>query len=216
MIFDEQGLPRDRGATDCMDSCRLAGMMALIGHPSAPDMTKYLRYDIPEGLQGVRHPTEYPANNYKNFTLDQLKLLAAGLHRQWKNAECAALLRGLIDRGYRGQNTEADIPGSLKKFPDGADIPTPDVVNHLTLCAGFKTDFRLKIWLVAAILFNAIFTPIREPNQLLAEVDIAGPKWVKFYRITNIFWKYAVRRYWNGWRNEPALSEMIIDYFQNR
>ncbi len=73
MFFDNAGLPRDQGATDFMDSARLAGLMAIIKHPQAPDCREY----IVDGYT-TRHPSLSPTD----FSRDQLLCLSAGLFAQ--------------------------------------------------------------------------------------------------------------------------------------
>ncbi len=73
MIFDEQGFPRDTGATDFKDSARLAGMMAIVGDPRTPNLAKYFWDGLP-----VRHPMY----STSDFSRDQLLCLVAGIKMQ--------------------------------------------------------------------------------------------------------------------------------------
>lgn len=211
MLFDDQGLPKDVGASDKMDSARLAGLMVLFDYMcEGIYLMKYVKYDSADGWVGMRHPTEVPSNNHKNFTRDQLVPLVAGLFHQGE----AGTVRKLYDqaklRDYRAQNTEADVAGSTKKFPNGADLLTPDVMNHLRNCSGQESKLLGRINLRISILFNSTFTPMREPNQLICLCVMAGPEYVRMFKKHNTKWREAIREYWCGWRGEPGLARHMI------
>ncbi len=204
MIFDSLGLPKDTGASDKMDSCRLAGMMALVAHPLAPDMRSYVT-----GMLGVRHPQEVPACNPKNFTRDQLMCLVAGLHAQGHIEECNKLYMAAMGRNWRAQNTDHDYPNTPKKFPDGADWLSFSNRMILAKAAGHKGNLLGYTWLLIDLVYNAIVTPTRESNQLLAQLSVVSPKWMKLYKLITPKWKKAITDYWCGWRQEPELAEML-------
>jgi hypothetical protein len=216
MIFDSHGLPKDTGASDYADSARLAGLMGTFGHP---DMTaeKIALYVI--GDQGVRYPFVDPtgnlsSNNPKNFTRDQLNCLAAGLNVLRRPDLALKLYRAAQYRNWRGQNTEADVIGSTKKFPNGADIFLFDTMSHLKTCAGQGPTIMGRINLIIDICFNAWVKPMAEPNQIMCLCKIAGPKYVKLLRKLNKKLDAAIREYWCGWRGEPEFAEFLIEKFQ--
>lgn len=209
MQFDSQGLPKDTGASDHMDSCRSAGLMATFSHPQAPDMRKYLI-----NSEGVRHPVEFPANNPKNFTRDQLMPLAAGLHQQGYNEEVLVLYKAAKARWYRAQDTEADVPGSTKKFPNGADLLSPSHMNHLRICSGQKPLLLGKIWILIDILSNALLPTQNEPNQLMTMCEVAGPFYIKMWRKLNPKLNDQIVSYWAGWRDESEFAQFLIEKFQ--
>ncbi len=209
MLFDSFGLPKDVGATDKMDSCRLAGLMAIINHLQAPNLSKYIIYNN----LGVRHPYEYPSNNPNNFTRDQLLCLVAGLYKQGNINLCKKLCAAAKSRGWKAQNTEYDVQGSIKEFPNGPDWLSPSHRMILNICAGNKGNLLGYIWLFMDIIFNAVFTPMRESNQLLAVLSVVSPKWLKFYKFVTPKWKLSIRDYWGGWRKEPELAELMINHF---
>ena len=206
MIIDSLGLPKDTGASDKMDSARLAGIMALVDHPLAPNLTAYVVGDM-----GVRHPQEVPANNPLNFTRDQLMCLVAGLAKQGHIEACKALYEAAKSRHYFAQNSEADYPGTTKKFPNGRDYLSFSNRMILSICAGNKGNLIGYSWLLMDIVFNAIFTPTRESNQLIAQLLVAGPKWIKLYKLITPKWRQAITDYWCTWRQEPELAKMLID-----
>lgn len=211
MIIDKYGLPKDVGATDKMDSARLAGLMACLNHPLAPDLSAY----VINNDQCVRNPHEFPANNPNNFSRDQLMCLVAGLHAQGRADICAAIYEAAIKRNCRAQNIETDYPGTIKKFPDGADILAPSHMMILGIAANKGTTILGTIWLIIDILFNAIFTPTRESNQLVCQLTVAGTKWLKFYKLVTPMWRTAIKNYWSenagSWRKEPELAQLMID-----
>lgn len=216
MIFDAIGLPKDTGASDYMDSARLAGIMAVFNVPNTPLLHKYLRLDNTGALVAVRHPNEFPSNNPKNFTRDQLMCLTAGMKAQNTPAGVFESLHdAAVKRGYRAQNTEADIPGSVKKFPNGADILFPSNMNHLRIAAGLPSTFLGRLWLKFDIIVNGLFTPMEEQNQLICMVAVAGKDYVKMYKKWNPKYREATRAYWCGWRQEPELAEEMIRQLEN-
>lgn len=205
MIFDSYGLPKDNGATDYMDSARLAAIMCMVQHPLTPNLLMYLI-----GNQAVRHPIEVPANNPLNCTRDQIMCLAVGLHYQGHIDACKALYEAAKERKWYAQNSEYDYPGTTKKFPNGRDYLSFSNRMILKLCAYNKGSMLGYMWLTLDIMFNAIFTATREPNQLIAQLLIAGPKWVKLYKLVTPKWRQAITDYWGGWRAESDLAEMLI------
>lgn len=211
MIFDQYGLPKDTGASDYMDSARLAGIMAVFDIPGTPDLYNYIAFTSERAVVGVRHPHEFPSNNPNNFTRDQLMCLTAGIRVQKNNgAICDFLYAEACKRGNRAQNMEADVPGSLKKFPNGADLLLPSNMDHLRRCAGHEPTFLGTLWLKADIIANGLFTPLGEQNQLICMCVVAGPEYVKMYKKCNKQWRDAIRLYWCGWRQEPELAEIMI------
>jgi hypothetical protein len=209
MLIDSLGLPQDEGATDKMDSARLAGMMAIVNHPLTPDLTSYVI-----GNLAVRHPQEVPSNNPLNFTRDQLMCLVAGLRKQGHLEACRALYEAAKTRGWFAQNSEADHPGTVKKFPNGRDYLSPSNRMVLAICAGHKGNIIGYAWLAMDLAYNAIITPTREPNQLLAQLSVVSPKWTKAYKLMTPKWREAIRGYWSGWRKEPALAEILVTHFE--
>lgn len=203
MIFDYMGLPKDTGATDWLDSCRLAGMMAITKHSDAPKMTSYLILD-----QGVRHPSSNP----NNFTRDQLIPLMAGLCSQNKIKEAEGLYGAALFRHCRAQNTHT-LDGKEKPWYSGADILTP--LHMLVMAkAARKTNYIWEVLgrlnAVVDVFYNAAFTPERESNQLICCLYVLGPRWLSFYRLITPKWENSVINYWTGWRGEPELAEKII------
>lgn len=207
MHFDSKGLPKDGGASDYLDSCRLAAVMAVIKHPKAPEMLNYLIKD-----QGVRHPTSHP----NNFSRDQLMPLVAGIYAQnGKSSYAKKLYTAAISRGFRSQNTH-DIFGNKKSWHQG-----PDILNFFhMLVLGTASNIYVPIWLrilgkanaVIDIAYNAVFTQLREPNQLILSLYVLGPKWLKFYKTVTPGWKKAISIYWAGWRDEEGLAQNMIDW----
>lgn len=187
MIFDEHGLPRDTGATDWMDSARLAGMMKLFDHPQAPRIGYYFR--LP-GSMPVRYPygsgLEMAATD---FSRDQAVPLIA-----------ASALVCFARNFYRSIKWCRLISG---------DFCSPSVMNHFRMCAGLPGTWLGFQMLKVDIWYNAKYTPTREPNQLIALCMVAGPQWVKRYK-ASVDWKTALRLYWSGWRGEAEFAEFLI------
>lgn len=212
MFFDAQQLPTENGATSFGDSARLAGLMAIVGHANAPDLSNYL-VTVDGKTMAVRHPKEFPSNYPNNFTRDQLIPLVAGLSSQKKYEEAAKLYYAAILRGFRAQNTEHDVPGSVKTFPNGADLLSPFHMLVLAKAANKNTFFWGILGYPNAaidVIYNSIVTPTREPNQLISALYVLGPSWIKFYKYITPQWKDAIRNYWSGWRDESDFAEYLI------
>ncbi len=214
MIYDSIGkYPKDTGATDFMDSARLIGLMATFGYNFDLNKNSILDYIQFTGLGrsvAVRCPIEVSSNNPNNFTRDQLVCLVSGLSAAGFPLAVRSLLRAAEDRGCRAQNTEADMPGTKKKFPDGADFLSPSVMNHLRICSGEKPTLIGKLNLVLDIMYNGAFTPLKEQNQLICMCIAAGPYYVKLYKEKNPSYAQAISDYWCGWRGEPNLAAKMI------
>lgn len=200
MIFDKLGLVKDNKSDDWADSARLAGLMTLFEHPRAPECAKYF-----VGGKPVRHPTQdkYPENEPRCMSRDQLVCLVAGL---WK--ECNIGHTKSIDDSL-GMWAPNNMDEKTKKWKI-PDILMPSVKNHFSLCAkreGFWLGYQ---WLKLDIWYNGKYTPMREPNQLIAMCVVAGPKYIDLYK-ESCDWKKAIRIYWaESYRQEPELAEFLI------
>lgn len=218
MIYDDYGFPKDNGANDYMDSARLNGICAIFefwrhnGTKYPINCIRYIGYNSDAVVVAVRHPAEAPSNNWRNFTRDQLICLAAGLYKHGHTGTVNKLRMAAINRFYRAQNTEADVVGSVKKFPNGADLLTPSVMGHLKRCSGLKANWFQDTWLKMDIIYHGKFAALDEPNQILCMCIVAGHGYVQMYKKYNPRWKDGIRLYWCGWRNEPDLAEWMINF----
>jgi hypothetical protein len=90
------------------DSAHFAGMSALFGN-----MESLEAYVIKSG-DFIRHPTQVPWTNPKNFTNDQMCPLIAGLHSQGQSALVKQSFFKAAKRFFFQQNFERDQVGSTK------------------------------------------------------------------------------------------------------
>lgn len=204
MIFNRNGYPKPTGATDWMDSCHAISLMAFVNYPGL-DKDLLFDYFNDETGEVVRCPKDFTGlcpSNPKNFTRDQLIPFCAATPTPF------LVFDAVRKRGYRAQNTEKDIPGSTKKFPDGADILDPSHIGYMKICAGLKANWFEKLWMKARIKISSKFSPMKEPNNIIVMSVAYG--YVDYLYQCNPKIEDAVRLYWNGWRNEPELAEMII------
>jgi len=208
MIFIKE-FPKDVGATDMMDSARLAGLIKVFNYPAPVDISKY----VTEQLVAVRSPvTSHDAIddrevNPNNVTFDQLIPLIAGLEASAKYFGSYFLCTKIRDRGWRAQNVEADASGTEKPWYNGADIASPvhrEYINNLL--DGRKNTF----WLRIAILFHAYITPISEPHQLICMIATTDVSLFKMWTEHNKKWRDSLRYYWGGWRGMKSFGEHII------
>lgn len=197
-----EGFPRVEHADDLADSPVLNGMMILADHPDAISMFKYYTTEGP-----VRFPfgTTTLETNPRCFSRDQTILYVAGLKKQFGKSAYAPRL-------FAANNMDEV---TLKEKQ--ADLFSPSAYSHLSRCFKGEASFLGNLFLKLDCIYNGLFTPLREQNQLQAMVLTAGPEYVKFYCKTNPKWKEATKLYWNddrgvGFydRGEPELSNMII------
>lgn len=185
MIFDENFLPKDNGADDYKDSARLAGLMALFGHPQAPDLEKYI-------VNGK--PTRHPMYSPKDFSRDQLIPFLAGYKEMFGTHKVFYTFRN-----YR---------------PTNGDWLSPSQKNHIKLCCGEDGSWFGYLWLWCDILWSAYIDPLAEPNQLISMLVVAGPKWIQRWKKLNKNWDMAIWHYWSTWRDEPDFAKFMIDKLQ--
>lgn len=225
MIFDSNGLPKTIGETDYMDSARLVGILALFNHPievSAGNLNRY----VTEGIC-VRYPDVDPynpaSNNPKNVTRDQILCLAAGIWSwKWYN-KARDIYNATSKRSTfgikRAQNIEADVVGSVKPWYNGADLMLPSDMGHLRRCANLEATALQSLWLICEIIFHNIFTPMREPNQILCKAVVAGSFYTKLLKLNSKL-NASIRHYWaddgtTSPRGEYELAEFIITSLEN-
>lgn len=125
MLFkDEHDYPIDQTG-DGMDSSVRAGIIGMCkGHSgSMIEFRNYERHPQDEWGMFVRHPDQYPANNYRNYTRDQAKVFLAGVHRIAKDCpgiNYRSMVKRFFWRRFKSfffmQNTERDRLGSVKRF----------------------------------------------------------------------------------------------------
>jgi hypothetical protein len=218
MKFDvENNLPVDEGADTKADSARLAGMMALVGHPKAPDLRQYFVNGHP-----VRHPyaTLYPENHPRVMSRDQIVCLAAGMRAQGHGA-----MLKVFDGKWFAPNNMHEIwndngtPMFGKwKMPD---LYAPHVRAHIT--SRYPSSIELQ-FLALDIYLSGKFQPLHEQNQLQALVltmEALEPGWVKFYVKCNPQWERATWDYWvtnrlSYCKGEPELAQMIINTIKSK
>lgn len=183
MIFDSTGLPRDTGATDWMDSSRLAGIVRLFEVKSKIPIDLYVK-----DKKYVRYP--FTENPY-DFSRDQTLCLVAGLYK--------AGFSFLVDENY----------------VTGKDIFMPSHTGHMRRCAKQKPTLLQKAWLWADVTYSAFVKPMNEPNQILSMTYVAylqgETSYLKFWLKHNKTWQESITEYWNGWRDEKDLSQLMID-----
>lgn len=106
--FDEYGLPVEQ-YKDAGDSAMRCGVRAQSGLTGL----RFLRMYYADGVC-VRHPFQKPWNNPKNFTVDQLTVLLAGMNTYGEIQAMFDIFKKYAARGFVGMNTERDWPGTTK------------------------------------------------------------------------------------------------------
>lgn len=213
MIFNSNGFPKPNGATDWMDSAHIAGLMAFVGHddmnPEIHQAYTTWYHNIGRILRRCPNDTSgLNPHNYRNCTRDQLICYMAGLYEYDAVFTAGQFLKTVKQRSYRAQNTERDVPGPTKKFPDGADILDPSHIGYMKICAGLEVNWFERLWMRCRIRISSRFFPMKEPNNIVVMSIIYG--YADLLKKCNPKINDALRLYWNGWRNEPELCEMLI------
>lgn len=194
MIF-HNGYPRCEGVTDFCDSAVLAGILSLFDYPDF----KMPIYALENGLP-VRCPdSDIPNDECRNwwtFSRDQQLCLVAGYRNKV----------AVIGTHY----------GALTRRPANGDWLSPSHYGHISKCLrGVPYTWLQRQWLRADIIFNCLFTPLREPNQLICQMVVAGPEYVQLWKKLNPNWRYAIIKYWNGWRKAPEVSKLMIEKLES-
>lgn len=198
-IYDSLGLPRDVGATNLLDSARMAGMCVISGFNYHIDLSMYVySYSISKPtftLRYTRHPLSDP--DKMPFSRDQTSCLFAGLYYQGKIH--------LVNPNYQ---------------PPNGDIISPSVRGHFKRCAGFKANALENMWLWIDVIYSAFIDPLAEPNQLIAMLLVADFKYLRAWKRWNKSWERSVTKYWSqedgAWRGEPELAQALIKTIEER
>lgn len=110
MIYlDINGFPVD-ASYDGGDSAVRAGIIAVCNPSTTINLEQYYTHSG----NMVRHPTQIPSNNPKNFTRDQMLCIVAGLYAQGKYDIIKKVLYGRLKAFCFAANTERDYAGSTK------------------------------------------------------------------------------------------------------
>jgi hypothetical protein len=176
----------------------------------------------------VRHPTDAPWNNPKNFSRDQLIPLVAGFYGRDLTEKAKRVFWAHAKRFFFCQNSERDVPGSTKypwphsfvndkgqeetrKF-DFRDFLMPDGVFHLIKCARIYPLYLFGLiglpWLALSI-YGHSKSSHKEHNQILCQCKVAGKWALRLFVKLVPNWKEDLREYY-GSRNEMEYADIII------
>lgn len=190
MIFDGK-IFKITGASDHEDGSMFNGLIALFEYKEV-DLEHFIEWNnfTDKKTRYVRHPY---GTKYL-FSRDQYLCLSAGMKKQ--------------------------MPANVwENWIDGKDLLSPANKGHTLRCKGKRASWFQNLWLKAEILFHAKFTPLDEPNQLIAMMMVAGPEYLKLWVKHNKEWARSIRKYWytedGHWRNEPELAEFVIQKIES-
>lgn len=208
---DDQGLimQLDNGKLDGGDSAHRTGVLAFCN--SEVDSQNLPLYTVATGLM-TRHPNQAPWNNPRNCSRDQLIGYSAGCWRAGRSDLVADLLAASIARvpPYTCQNTEDNVPGSVK-FPPVGDLLAPHDIMFLRICAGDSSAAldmvgQLSLYLAIRTTPTAIDT---ELNQISMQAIICGQLDVFVDHHDNF--DAALTHYWGGvpWRGQQSIADSL-------
>jgi hypothetical protein len=223
IYFDDSGFPVDQ-TCDGGDSSVRAGLLETF--EGRHFSNAYFR----TSGQLVRHPSQSPWSNSKNFSRDQLIVKMTGIWRHQENQIAGQIFWSHARRLFFCQNVERDVPGS-RKFPwphqitvgdskdlgrwrlfDFADILMPDQIWHLIRCARIRWLSVFAVigapWLVLS-LWGHSRSRHKEHNQIICQCWVAGRWAVSLFKRWVPSWKNDLEIYW-GSRNEIEYAKMII------
>ena len=194
-------------AADGGDSSHKTGFAAFCS--SQEDFPHLFKFES-NGIM-VRHPTQFPWNNWKNSTRDQLLAYVAGCWRAGHSDVNQRLLAAHAARlpSFTCQNTEKDEPGSVKIPPIG-DPLWPDDIMTLKIASGDSGAYSEplgQLWLQLSIE-GADPDITVEKNQLIVKSIICGK--LDLYVQCHPNYAENIRDYWSGWRNQPQIADALI------
>lgn len=224
--FDEYGYPVE-ARLDGGDSAVRMGILALCGKETNTD--KMESYEVQLGML-TRHPTQYPWNNPKNFSRDQLMCFLAGIDKLQLRDLAKRIFWSRARSFFFAQNTERDIPGSTKypyphifiRMEDGQsekrdfDFADPLIPNNIWAMIKVARIYWLYPFAIIGIPFFILTLIIHsfgshyEENQLICECAING-RWAMFlYKLINKKWKDVSFKYWSD-RDEIEYHDILVD-----
>ena len=223
---DADGFPVE-ARMDGGDSAVRIGILALCNKETNKDLLK--AYEVSPGML-ARHPKQFPWNNPKNYSRDQLMCFLAGLDKLNQRDIAKRVLWSRAKSFFFAQNSERDVPGStkypwyhcFKRMEDGQeecrkfDFADPLLPNHIWALIKTSRTYWLYWFAVIGIPFY-VLTMIGhclgnhyEENQLICESAING-KWALWlYKFLNKKWKEVSLKYWTD-RDEIEYHEMLSD-----
>lgn len=227
MLFkDKDGYPVE-ARLDGGDSAVRMGILALCGKDS--DLKKIASYEVESGML-TRHPKQYPWNNPRNYSRDQLMCFLAGLDKLEQRELCRRIFWSRAKSFFFAQNTERDIPGSTKypyrhcfaRMEDGVeecrsfDFADPLMPNNIWAMIKAARIYWLYWFAIVGIPFYIISLIGHskgnhyEENQLICESAINGRWALNLYKRINIKWKDVSLKYWTD-RDEIEYHDMLVE-----
>lgn len=194
MIWNNLNEPRANGVTDWRDSAVIASLIAIFGYHddsgNRPDIANYIT-----PMAGfVRCTGDDPNDTSRDNTVPVIAWAIISDYRSRDMDFAISKIR------LTGQFQNGDWVGPIE---------------NILLKKYYNKNYVLSPWdkffCWCAVQWIAKFRPMSEPNQFLCSMAAIDDKYIKLWTEKNREWKVAIREYWDGWRNEPLLSEHIID-----
>lgn len=210
---DSNGYPLDQ-TLDGGDSCVRAGILSMCRE-------QYRSHHYVFEKQGMRHPSQVPWNNRKNFSRDQLLLLLAGNIPTGFTHYNKDLFYSHLKRFFFAQNFERDHVGTTKKpwphkvdgkwrYFDFADPLLPNHIGCLIIAGRIVWAYPALVlcypWHLLSIYLHSLGKH-HEENQMIAECYIYGT--LRLYRSWHKNWLSISREYWAK-RNEIEYHNMLV------
>jgi hypothetical protein len=223
MITDELGLILDsRG--DGGDSANRNGLVSTFEPGQCLPLLKFVNKGI-----CVRHPTQAPWNNPKNFARDQLIPLVSGLAGKHQHDTVKAIFWAHARRLFFCQNFERDEPGSTK-YPwphtfvndkketetrafDFADFLFPGDVWHLIKCAKIYWLYWFALvglpWFMADLYLHCQFNTDDDEGQIIAKCKVQGQWALRLYAKWRVNWDRKLWDYWKVRRDQIEIYQLL-------
>lgn len=228
---DENGYIVD-DTLDGGDSANRCGLWKLFKGHDLPlkDPAFWLEDFVLSGGICVRHPKQFPWNNPKNFSRDQLIPLCAGLWRVKRYDLVRSIFWSHAKRLFFCQNIERDKPGT-KKYPwphkyvndkgqneksnfNFADPLLPHDVFFLIMCS--KLYILYPLWIIAAPMFVIALlihciSDTNDEGQIISQCKVHGSWAVNLYKKWRPDYKERLNTYWIARRNQGEIANLIIN-----
>jgi hypothetical protein len=224
--FDDKGYPVE-ARYDGGDSAVRIGLLALCGKETNID--KVESYEVTPGML-VRHPIQYPWNNPKNFSRDQLMCYLAGIDKLELRDLAKRIFWSRAKSLFFAQNIERDVPGSTKypyrhcfaRMEDGVeecrnfDFADPLMPNNVWAMIKAARIYWLYPFALIGIPFFVLTLVIHslgnhyEENQLISECAINGKWAIILFNLINKKWKDVSFKYWSD-RDEIEYHNMLVE-----
>jgi len=165
----------------------------------------------------VRHPYQYPYNNTRTTSRDQLIMYSAGLERGSERSK--RIFWSRVKSFFFCQNI---LSIDLSKKTLCPDILSPSHISHLIKIAKIYWLYPFFIigwpWLILDIMWSCFIKPKDESNQIIAMCNVAGIWALQLYVFLHYDYTVPLKIYWSKYpfRDQNEIEDILINYIKVR